>query len=76
MKYYDKNKESLYLKYWGMNSLYGWVMSQKLPLGDFKWVEETLEITKDFLKIYNEDSNIVYFVEADVQYFEKLHELR
>ena len=75
MKYYDKNKESLYLKYWGMNSLYGWVMSQKLPLGDFKWVEETLEITKDFLKIYNEDSNIVYFVEADVQYFEKLHEL-
>ena len=76
MKYYDKNKESLYLKYWGMNSLYGWVMSQKLPLGDFKWVEETSEITKDFLKIYNEDSNIVYFVEADVQYVEKLHELR
>ena len=59
-----------------MNSLYGWVMSQKLPLGDFKWVEETSEITKDFLKIYNEDSNIVYFVEADIQYFEKLHELR
>ena len=31
MKNYDKNKESLYLKYWDINNLYGWGMSQKLP---------------------------------------------
>ena len=27
------------------------------------------------MKSYNEDSNIEYFIEADVQYPEKLHEL-
>ena len=27
MKNYDKNKESLYLKYWDINNLYGWEMS-------------------------------------------------
>ena len=28
MKDYDKNKESLYLKYWDVNNLYRWTMSQ------------------------------------------------
>ena len=30
MKNYDKNNESLYLKYWDKNNLYGWAVSQKL----------------------------------------------
>ena len=28
MKMYDKNKELLYVKYWNMNNLYGWALSQ------------------------------------------------
>ena len=28
MTNYDKHKESLYPKYWDVNSLYGWAMSQ------------------------------------------------
>ena len=51
-------------------------MSQKLPVNDFKWVAETSQFNKDFIKIYNEDSNIGYFIESDVQYPEKLHEVQ
>ena len=32
MKDYDENKESSYPKYWDVNILYGWEMSQKLPV--------------------------------------------
>ena len=38
MKTYNKNKESSNLNYWDVNSLYGWAVSQKLPVNDFKWV--------------------------------------
>ena len=48
MKDYDKNKELLYLKYWDVNNLYGWVISQNLPVDRFKWVENKSQINKDF----------------------------
>ena len=50
MKDYDKNKESLCLKYWAIHNLYGWAMSQKLPLCSFKWVENTSQFNKDFIE--------------------------
>ena len=41
MKDYDKNKESSYIEYWDVNSLYGCAMSQKLPVNNFEWIEDT-----------------------------------
>ena len=40
MKNYNKNIESSYLMYLDANNLYGWAMSQKLPVGSFKWIEK------------------------------------
>ena len=37
MKNYDKNKESSFIEYLDANNLYGWAMSQKLPVDGFKW---------------------------------------
>ena len=36
-KIYDKNKDSSYLMYLDASNLHGWEMSQKLPVGGFKW---------------------------------------
>ena len=41
MNNYDKNEESSYIQYLDANNLYGWAMSQKLPVNNFKWVEDT-----------------------------------
>ena len=38
MKDCDKNKESSYLKYWDVNNLHGWAISQKLPVNIFEWI--------------------------------------
>ena len=46
MKYYDKNKDSSYLKYWLVNNLYGWAMSQKLPVNNFEWMKILLNLMK------------------------------
>ena len=48
-------------------------MSQKLPVDDLKWADDTFQFTKDFIENYNEDSDDGYFLEFDVQYPENLH---
>ena len=61
-----KNKELSYLKYWDVNNLYSWVISQKLPVNDFKWVEDISEFDESFTKRYNEESDEGYFFEVDI----------
>ena len=67
MNDFDKNRESSYLKYWDANNLYGWEMSQKLPVNKFEWIKDTFQFNKDFLTNYNEESDEGYFLEVDVQ---------
>ena len=35
---YRKNNESSYINYWDLKNLYGWIISQKLSLSNYKWV--------------------------------------
>ena len=71
----DKNKDSSNSQYWDVNNLYGWAMSQKLPVKKFDWIKDTSQFNKDFIKHCTEESGEGYFLEVDVQYLEKLHEL-
>ena len=48
MKYYDKNKESLYIQYWDVNNLYGWAMWQKPPANNFWQIKDTSQFNEDF----------------------------
>ena len=76
MKDYDKNKEKSYIQYWDVNNLYGWVMSQKLPINNFEWIKDTSQFNEDFMKNYNEEGDEGYFLEVDVKYLENLRNLR
>ena len=75
MKYYNKNKESLYIQYLDANNLYGLAMFQKLPVNGFKWIKDVTEIDEKFIKNYNEDNEKGYILEVDVKYPRKLHDL-
>ena len=50
-------------------------MLQKLPLNNFEWIKDTSQLNEDFIKNYTEESDEGYFLEINVQYLEKLHEL-
>ena len=72
MKNHDKNIESSYLMYLDAKNLYGWAMSQKLAVNGFKWEYELSRFNERFIKNYNEDSDIGYFLEVDVESPKKL----
>ena len=75
MENYNKNEESLYIKYLDANNLYGWAMSQKLPVNGFKWVEDISRINEEFIKNYDENNDKGYILEVDVKYLKKLHDI-
>ena len=50
-------------------------MSQKFPVNNFEWIKDASQFNEDLLKNYNEENDEGYFLEVDIQYPEKLHEL-
>ena len=75
MKDYDKNKESSSLKYWDVNNLYGWAMSQKLQVNGFEWIGDISEINEEFMESCNDEGDEGSFLEVHIQYPDKLHDL-
>ena len=75
MKNYDKNKESSFLIYDNANNLYGFAMCKKLPVSDFKWVDNLSIFTEDFIKTYDEENDTGYLFLVDVEHPKNLHRL-
>ena len=46
MKDYNKNENSLYIKCRNVNNLYGWAMSQGLPVNKFEWIQDTSQLNE------------------------------
>ena len=49
-------------------------MSQKLPINNFKWLEDVSRINEEFIKNYNENCSKGYIFEVDVKYPKRLHD--
>ena len=62
MKNYDEDEESSYIQDLDANNLYGWAMSEKLTVKDFKWMKNVSKINKDFIKTIMKMKVLVIFL--------------
>ena len=68
--FYDPEEESKYLLYYDVNNLYGWAMTQPLPYGGFRCVED---VEQPFWEVPN-DVHEGYIFDVDLEYPEHLHD--
>ncbi|KAK6998843.1 hypothetical protein BgiMline_008450 [Biomphalaria glabrata] len=69
---FDKTKRK-WIIYLDANNLYGWAMSQPLPLKDFKWLTEE-DISSLDINNISDDAETGYILEVDLEYPEELHD--
>ena len=50
-------------------------MEQNLPVGGFEWVRDVSRIDEDFIKNFDENSDIGYCLKVDIEYPKELHNL-
>ena len=62
----------LYVTYLNGNNLYGWAMLQKLATDSFEWSNNTCNFIEDFIKHFDENIDLGYILEADINCLEQL----
>lgn len=70
---YDVGREKSYLMCFDVNSMYGSVMLEKLPIRNYQFLKKKKVKNFDVMKI-PDDSNIGYMLECDLEYPENLHD--
>ena len=74
MQSHDVNKLSKFIIFLDANNLYGWAMSQYLPYGRFKWLNQK-EINKFDVNSIECNSIDGYILEVDFEHPDEFHEL-
>ena len=71
---YDPAQPDNHIVYLDANNLYGWSMSQSLPVQGFRWLEEE---EMDLMKIaeISDDAEEGYILEVDLDYPQDLHDM-
>ena len=69
---YDPSKPTTYIIYLDANNLYGWAMSQPLPIGGYAWLTPAAFSTIDWLN-QKVDQDFGYVLECDLDYPDELH---
>ena len=74
-EHFDIQKAISYIFMVDCNNQYGWAMSQYLPTGGFKWMDEkSLVEWVEFIKSQEDEQGQGYFLEVDLEYPEELHD--
>ena len=68
MQNFDPSQPDSYLMYLDSNNLYGWAMSQPMPVGGFEWVNYTDQILET-----PADADHGFILEVDLNYPTSLH---
>ncbi|GBL85266.1 hypothetical protein AVEN_145574-1, partial [Araneus ventricosus] len=71
---YDASEANKYITYLDANNLYGWAMSQPLPVSDFEWLSPE-EISLQQIYQTPDDATTGYILEVDMEYPPELHDL-
>ena len=66
-KVFNPNETTIYIMYLDANNLYGWAMSQPLPVGVFEWMSEA-ELDLPIKEM------ATCFIEVDLEYPRELHD--
>lgn len=69
MENYDPKEPSNYLLYLDANNLYGWAMSQYLPLNNFSWSPTQIDVRN-----ISNNSDIGFILEVDIDYPIEIHD--
>ena len=72
---YDPTKETSYIIYTDVNALYSGAMTYSLPRKNLRWENFTLESLKKIIEKYESSNDVGYFIECDLQYPKKIHNL-
>lgn len=71
-KRFSVSSENTHIMYIDANNLYGWAMSQMLPMGDFAWDETNWDEQK--IRTTTEFGSTGYIFEVDMDYPVELHD--
>ena len=68
--YYESDKPRRQILYLDANNLYGWAMSQDIPVSDFEWMSdiELALLTEAWITSLVPDGDIGYILEVDLAY--------
>ena len=69
---YNPKEETTYIHHVDANNLYGWAMSQYLPVGNFSWLRNML--TEEQIKSWRPDRKRGFILEVDLEYPPGLHD--
>ena len=71
---YEPERVNSFILDLDMNSLYPYAMTEKLPIGDFRWLTRSEISSLDFNSI-SDDSSVGYVLEVDLSYPAYLHDI-